>query len=286
VERQFTIAASASHFVRIGVTLGDARIGLFAWITQAGNLEIAVRTVDTDDDADFTIIATDPLPGVPAFGDTYNVHLERIGNHLHATVFQSKSVIAECEADIPGPMQADFGTDNALKPGLADRWLNDDAWTTDFIRADLYKHQRQLYADALADGGFPVTQLLFDGIGDQYFNLGTQRTGVYSAGWADLSGVEASYLRDSSGVVRLLGRSVKSSGAAPVAGDLIVTLDAEARPITEVLQPVATGDDNGEQVGMVRIDAGGNVWWVDGASSTPATFHPYVCFDGISFRVT
>jgi hypothetical protein len=68
-----------------------------------------------------------------------------------------------------------------------------------------------------------------------------------------------------------------------VAEDVIVTLDEQARPIIEVLVPVVTGDDNGMQLGMVRIDAGGNVRWVDGASSTPATFHPYVCFDGISY---
>jgi hypothetical protein len=286
VERTFTIAASASHFVRIGVTLGDARIGLFAWITQAGNLEIAVRTVDTDDDADFTIIATDPLPGVPASGDTYNVHFERVKNHLHATVFQSKSVVAECEADIPVPMQVDFGTDVPLQPGLSDRWLNADAWTTDVIRAVFYDMRRELWAEGVAPGGSTNLQILFDGIGDRVFNLGTQDEGVYSAGWADQSGVEASFLRNSQGRVFLSGRSVKSSGTAPVADDVIVTLDEQARPITEVLAAVVTGDDNGMQVGMVRIDAGGNVKWLDGASSTPATFHPYVCFDGISYSAT
>jgi hypothetical protein len=283
VERTFTLTASASHFTRIGVTLGTGRIGLFAWITQAGNLEIAVRTVDTDDDADFTIIATDALPGVPANGDTYNVHFERVGNHLHATVFQSKSVVAECEADIPVPMQADFGTDVDLQPGLSDRWLNADAWTTDVVRAVFYDRRRNLYVEGVVPGGSTNVQILFDGIGDRVFNLGTQDQGVYSAGWADQSGVEASFLRNSQGRVFLSGRSVKSAGAAPVAEDVIVTLDEQARPIIEVLVPVVTGDDNGMQLGMVRIDAGGNVRWVDGASSTPATFHPYVCFDGISY---
>jgi hypothetical protein len=283
VERTFTITASASHFTRTGVTLGTGRTGLFAWITQAGNLEIATRTVDSDDDADFTIIATDPLPAVPANGDTYNVHFERVGNHLHATVFQSKSVIAECEADIPAPMQVDFGTDVALEPGLSDRWLDVDAWTTDVIRAVFYDRRRELYAEGVIPGGSTNLQILFDGIGDRVFNLGTQDEGVYSAGWADLSGVEASFLRNSQGRVFLSGRSVKSAGAAPVAEDVIVTLDEQARPLIEVLAAVVTGDDNGMQLGMVRIDAGGNVRWVDGTSSTPATFHPYVCFDGISY---
>jgi hypothetical protein len=75
-----------------------ARTGLFAWIERvSGNLVIATRTVDSNLEADFTVLITDALPAAPAIADTYNIQLDRVGNHLHATVHQAKAVVAEAE---------------------------------------------------------------------------------------------------------------------------------------------------------------------------------------------
>jgi hypothetical protein len=282
VERTFTVASN--NWTRIGVTLGDSRMGLFAWIERvSGNLVIATRVVDSDDEADFTSIATDALPAAPAIGDTYNVRLDRVGNHLHATVFQSKSVVAEVEVDIPAPLVADYGSEVPLQGGLSDRWSNPDAWTTDSLYVVYHHRRRAVWVESLADDGSTNSSLVHNGDGEQWRNLGAMTTD-YEAGWDDLSGVEATAVLMPDGWVQLFGRSVKSSGAAPVAEDLIATLDPRLAPLTEVLQPVATGDDSGESVGMVRIDSGGGIHWVAGTSSTPATYHPYVSYDGIRFR--
>lgn len=282
VERTFTI--TSNNWSRIGVTLGDSRTGLFAWIERvSGNLVIATRTVDSEDELDFTSIATDALPAAPAIADTYNIQLDRVGNHLHATVYQSKAVVAEVEVDIPAPLRADFGDGVGLQAGLSDRWTDPDAWTTAMLQAFYHHHRRELWADALQDDGGTVSKLLNNGDGDVFTLLSNQVAG-YAADWADVSGVEATVAIKADGWVTLFGRSVKSGGAAPVADDIIATLDPRARPLTEVLAAVATGDDTSESVGMVRIDAGGNIHWVAGTSSTPVSDHPYVCFDGISFK--
>jgi hypothetical protein len=282
VERTFTVASN--NWSRIGVTLGDARTGLFAWIERvSGNLVIATRTVDSNLESDFTVLITDALPAAPAIADTYSIQLDRVGNHLHATVHQGKAVVAEAEIDIPAPLRADFGDGVGLQAGMADRWTNPDAWTTDHVFGVWHHHRRQLWATSLKDDGGTGDVMLSNGDGEQWFNLSSMLT-PYAAGWADLAGVEATAVLMPDGWVQIFGRSVKSSGAAPVAGDIIATLDPRLAPLTEVLQPVVTGDDTVESVGMVRINAGGQITWVAGTSSAPATDHPYVCYDGIRFR--
>jgi hypothetical protein len=146
-----------------------------------------------------------------------------------------------------------------------------------------HHHRRELWATSLKDdGGTGDVRCSSNGDGE-LFNLSSMLT-PYEAGWADLAGVEATVVLMPDGWVQMFGRSVKSAGAAPVAGDIIATLDPALAPLTEVLQPVVTGDDTGESVGMVRINAGGQITWVAGTSSAPATDHPYVCYDGIRFR--
>jgi hypothetical protein len=86
----------------------------------AGNLEIATRTVDSDDDADFTIIATDPLPAAPANGDTYNLS----ASSASATTSTPPSTRARPWSPRRGRTsrrrcRSDFGTDVALEPGLS-----------------------------------------------------------------------------------------------------------------------------------------------------------------------
>jgi hypothetical protein len=284
VSRTFTIGVVAD-LVRIGVTLGTARTGLFAWITAAGDLEIATRTVDSEDEADFTIIATDPLPAAPVFGDDYNLWFERVGNHLHAIVHQGKAVVAEAEVDIPVPLQADFGAEVALEAGLADRWTADDAWTTTDFQAVYYHHLRELYVDARDDGGSVVTQRIFDGEGDVFSNFGG--SSAYDPDWADDGTNPASWLRNgTTHEATLSGRSVKSTGVAPAPFDIMLTIDQAAAPVNgDILVPVATGDDDGMELGMVLISTMGVVTWVSGRSSDPATKHPYVSWDGISYPV-
>jgi hypothetical protein len=284
VSRTFTIGVVA-HLVRIGVTLGTARTGLFAWITAAGNLEIATRTVDSEDEADFTIIATDALPAPPAFGDDYNLQFERIANHLHATVHQGKAVVAEVEVDIPAPLQADFGAEVALEAGLADRWTADDAWTTTDFQVVYHHRFRELYVDARSADGSVITERIFDGEGDVFSNFGG--SSEYSAGWADDGTNPASWLRNGqTHDVTLSGRSVKSTGSAPAPFDILLTIDQAAAPVNgDVLVPVATGDDDGMELGMVLISTLGVVTWVSGRSSDPATKHPYVSWDGITYPV-
>jgi hypothetical protein len=285
VSRTFTIGVVA-HLVRIGVTLGTGRTGLFAWITAAGNLEIATRTVDSEDEADFTVIATDALPAAPVFGDTYNLWFERVGNHLHAVVHQDKSIVAEVEVDIPAPLQADFGAEVALEAGLADRWTANDAWTTTDFQVVYHHHLRELYVDARDDSGNVVTERIFDGVGDQFSNFGGGSE--YSAGWADDGTNPASWLRNGqTHEAAFSGRSVKSTGSAPAAFDIILTLEPAAAPVNgDILVPVATGDDDGMELGMVLISTLGVVTWISGRSTDPATKHPYVSWDGISYPVT
>jgi hypothetical protein len=195
------------------------------------------------------------------------------GNGLDATVTQSKAVIAEATIGIPAPLQADFGDGVGLQAGMADRWTNPDAWTTDHVYGVWHHHRRQLWATSLKDDGGTGDVMLNNGDGELWSNLSSMLT-PYATGWADQSGVEATAVLMPDGWVQLFGRSVKSSGAAPVAEDIIATLDPRLAPLTEVLQPVATGDDNGMSVGMVRIDAGGNIHWVAGTSSPPRHLPP------------
>jgi hypothetical protein len=115
VERTFTVATA--NWTRIGVTLGHGRKGLFAYITRAdGVVHLAWRDVDTGSDTDFHDIATDTLPALPGAGDTYNIQLEKVGNDLNVTVFQSKAVVAECSGTVPVAMQAEYGDNQFLLP--------------------------------------------------------------------------------------------------------------------------------------------------------------------------
>lgn len=95
---------------------------------------------------------------------------------------------------------------------------------------------------------------------------------------------QASYWRDVDGVGHLQGRAVKKTGDAPVAAEVIATLPLQFRPTMSVRQPVVTGDDDGEEIGALGIDADtGEITWAFGRSTDPATKHPFVSLDGITF---
>jgi hypothetical protein len=286
VERQVTIASV--NWTRTGVTFGHGRKGLFAYITRSdGVLHVAWRDTDTNNEADFHDIATDTLPALPGIGDTYNIQLEKVGNELWATVFQSKAVVAECGGTIPTAMQAEYGADQALYPGLSDRWSNPDAWTTDFLNAFWYQYHHELWAEV--DGatlGGTQTRLLLDDLGERTGDLSSLATplGYSSTDWADGSMFGVYMRRDYDHYVTLGGMAVKSAGSAPVSGDIIGTVDTIYCPTADQYVPVVTGDDDGEELGMLKIDQGGIIYWLGGRSTTPNVKHPFVSLDGISYR--
>jgi hypothetical protein len=280
VERTFTVATA--NWTRIGVTLGHGRKGLFAYITRAdGVVHLAWRDVDTGSDADFHDIATDTLPALPGAGDTYNIQLEKVGNDLNVTVFQSMAVVAECSGTVPVAMQAEYGDDQFLFPGLSDRWSNPDAWTTDFIQSFWYVYHRELWADATGSVTSASRKLLDDwGAPANSMSAMTAPDG-FDADWSD--GIHiVGYQRDFDGRVYLAGRAVKTGGAAPADGDVIGQLEPAARPSDPAFCAVATGDDTTYATGIVEINPSGEIIWHDGYSVAIAT-HPFVCLDGINY---
>jgi hypothetical protein len=281
VERTVTIATA--NWTRTGVTLGHGRKGLFAYITRSdGVLHLAWRDVDTGVDTDFHDIATDTLPALPGAGDTYNIQLEKVGNDLNATVFQSKAVVAECSGTVPVAMQAEYGDNQFLYPGLSDRWSNPDAWTTDFTRSYWYVYHRELWADTTGSIA-SASRLLLDDWGAPGGSMGSMTApDGFNANWSD--GIQAvQYHRDYEGWVSLVGRAVKTAGAAPADGDVIGRLEVAGRPLDTTFHPVATGDDTNYLPGIVEIATSGDIIWHAGYSASVAT-HPFVCLDGVRYQ--
>jgi hypothetical protein len=83
------------------------------------------------------------------------------------------------------------------------------------------------------------------------------------------------------GMCVMAGTLTSGASAAPAPGDLIATV--WPTPTTNLLLQVITGDDDGREFGAVSIDLNGTVRWEMGRSSAPATKHPYVVLDGVTY---
>jgi len=77
------------------------------------------------------------------------------------------------------------------------------------------------------------------------------------------------------------GRLYSEAADPPAPGDAIGSV--WPTPRAQMLLQVITGDDDGREWGAVSLDLGGYVRWEMGRSSDPATKHPYVVMDGVTF---
>lgn len=94
------------------------------------------------------------------------------------------------------------------------------------------------------------------------------------------------------GMVWLLsGRFVKTGGVAPVEDELIGRVDFSAsystmKPTQDYEFAVVTGDDDGRELGMLAVSKSGEIRWLAGRSTDPATKNVYVRLDGIQIPIT
>lgn len=79
----------------------------------------------------------------------------------------------------------------------------------------------------------------------------------------------------------MTGKAVSFGAAPPAPGEIIGTV--WPTPTTNMLLQAITGDDDGREFGAISIDINGYLRWEMGRSSAPATKHPYVIFDGITY---
>lgn len=103
-----------------------------------------------------------------------------------------------------------------------------------------------------------------------------------SADWEGY-GVQPAYHSDGR-ILSMNGKLRKKSGLAPVESEIIFTLPWSHSPWSTQIQPVVTGDDDpGRVIGWIIIGQDRYVRWGGGKSTDPATKHPYIILDGITY---
>lgn len=102
----------------------------------------------------------------------------------------------------------------------------------------------------------------------------------------------AYYWTDMEGMGHMAGRVRKTTGVAPVAGELIAIIpppppgtNTPYRPIYPQDFVVTTGDIDGRELGMISVADTGEIRWQGGRATDPATKTPFVSLDGLNFAV-
>lgn len=280
---------------RIGVGLGAGGKMLAAWITDedpAPNRLVLGYRVDTsgagaNDDAGWVEIADADFPAALVADDVVNFEVKLLPeNRISAAAFISKALVAEVvEMDMPIGAVADLGEGGTVPNKslfTADRWgaQPPPAFYTTWAALHRYDYHRELRVYARDRSGATVERELLDDLGRDEVALDTMAN--YSAGWTDGANPPSLY-RDMEGVWRLAGKVTKTSGSAPVADEVIATITT-VFPMGQTDVAAMTGDSDGNELGMVRINSSGEIIWLAGRSTTPATKSPFVSLDGLFFR--
>lgn len=294
VERGITF--NDNGWLRLGVGVAAGQRAVVAQMRNDGvtaHFEIAYR-IDTtnagaNNDLGWVTIVGAALPALPAAADYYWLQLEHLRNsQVAATLWDGNgNIVAQLgPTPMPAELAAYFGDTGSVVTAkyaaLADRWTAETSWSTDALDAVSYDYHRELRAKATSIDSTVVERKLLDDLGLGASAVGPL-TGTLAADYANLS--EAQLWQDPQGPVRLRGKLVKDGGTAPAAGDVLLTLDPSLVPnvTRDVEMPVVTGDSDGVELGMVRLNTAGELVWLAGRSTDPATKHPYVSVDGLFY---
>jgi hypothetical protein len=84
------------------------------------------------------------------------------------------------------------------------------------------------------------------------------------------------------GQLQFGGSFIKTTGAAPLADELMCTIDQDWFTTGETSVVVVTGDADGEELGILRLAYPMVVRWGSGRSTDPVLKSPYVRMDGVT----
>jgi hypothetical protein len=270
------VTIDSDQWTRLGIGMyatgsGDTNVvGYEGVIDRAsGQLQIKMRPTINDS---WTVVAYAPVTTMPGVGDLINVALIRDGDTLQAAAYNNTT-----DAWIGGDSWLVTTTPSALKnvrglPGLHFRVAAHGAWHA--TRYGAFQLSGFYELVAYTAGQYEYRKVVFDssGLGDWGWPRGTPAPD-YDAG--NFSA------RLSDGEVQFRGRLTKTSGAPPVAGELMYTFDPQFFAPAAAIIPVVTGDTSGDQLGMVEFNSDNELRWHDGRSSDPAIYQPYVALDGV-----
>lgn len=270
LDTQFTFPTLDFNAVGIGA-LGVDDTGWFLVIAQSPTDELSVELQYRVDGAEpFTNIQATPVdPGALVAGDEVIFSITREGDIMFFEVYNVTQDILlgdGQEIEVPAPILAYNGI-----PAIRSNIRALGSWQLAHFYADLITTDYQLQAASGSDEKILLT------------------TAPSTTDWAALDSLGADWTADSaqvrlndSGQLEFRGKLMKTAGTAPLADELIVTVEDPHYLPTTTWIATATGDSDGQDLGMLKFDAGtGTIRWVSGRSSDPATKSPFVVLDNI-----
>lgn len=221
----------------------------------------------------WTDIQTWVLAPAPAVGDHLSFDLTIQGGSIFPFLYNQTQDVTYINAvdagtfPVPATMVGVGGGS-----GVTARYQGLGSFRFDAVSSNFFTPVYKLYA--VTGAAQPVTLATDDG-SDQWQTLGTT-----PADWSACS----ARLKD--GRFEFYGQFMKVTGAAPLADELICTIDTNIFPAVNSSAVVVTGDIDGEELGFVHFDSGtGTVRWRQGRSTDPVTKNPYIIMDGVYFPI-
>lgn len=163
---------------------------------------------------------------------------------------------------VPGPMAAIRGAS-----GIHATFNALGAFRFDWDETNYFIDSYKLIGQA---GAVPTTLATDDG------KATWRPLGIAAADWA------VPLARVINGQVQFAGSFTKATGTAPLADELMCTIDQDWFNIGQTSVVVVTGDSDGEELGILRFAYPMLARWGSGRSSDPVLKSPYVRMDGVS----
>jgi hypothetical protein len=250
----------------IGVGQYDNGLGGTEFVVTEGDMaaHLRYRAVAADPWTDIHVFALAPAPAV---ADHLIIGLTRRSGVWTPYLYnETQDVMYVDGATLTYPVPAPM-VDGRGASGIHARFAALGAFRFDFDETNYYVDSYKLIGQA---GAVPTTLATDDG-------KATWRPfGIAAPDWT------VPVARVINGQLQFGGSFIKTTGAAPLADELMCTIDQDWFTTGETSVVVVTGDADGEELGILRLAYPMVVRWGSGRSTDPVLKSPYVRMDGVT----